>query len=206
MIAWLFSLHPVTQHILQLWVVLAILSSWWRLAPVWFIGQVLAYLLAPFIPVFAEWRYGPLDNNNAQGFGYRLPHWLAWFDTPDNALTGDAGHRERTAYASEYWAMVLWLWRNPAVGLDASVLAAKLAPDAYSSHHGDPLVQDAPQGRGGYCLTFVGDYWNWTYILPIGSRCLKIDLGWQLKTFVEGHPLELAARYAMSIRLPQFKT
>jgi hypothetical protein len=101
--------------------------------------------------------------------------------------------------------MVLWLWRNPAVGFDAMVLSAVLDPDDSILMHGNPIVQDAPQGYEGYCRITIGDYWNLVYIKRLGTRCLKLDLGWQLKTFAEGHPLEPTARYAMSIRFPTFK-
>ena len=107
--------------------------------------------------------------------------------------------------------MVLWLWRNPAVGFEASVLNAVLDPLAQVVVIGDPQVQDAPHGKEGYCGTRVlnpddSSYWNIVYIKRFGAtRCLKLDIGWQLKTFAEGHPLTPTARYAMSIRFPAFK-
>jgi hypothetical protein len=51
--------------------------------------NVLAYILAPILPLFSVWVRGPLDNGNASGMGFRLPMWLTAFDTPENALTGD---------------------------------------------------------------------------------------------------------------------
>lgn len=179
--------------------------KWFFLFPCWFLFNLLAYILAPILPAFALWGYGSLDNNNEKGMGFRLPIFIAWFDTPDNAITGDAGHRERTVDTSEYWRMVLWLWRNPAVGFEASVLNAQLASSDQLIVKGDPQVQDAPHGKEGYCLTHLGKYWNFVYIKRIGVRCIKLDLGWQLKTFAEGHPLSATARYAMSIRFPTFK-
>jgi hypothetical protein len=181
--------------------------TWFLLLPFWLVMQILAYLLAPVLPLFAESRWGSVENNNEKALGYRLPLWLAWFDTPDNRLEGDAGHRERTAGDSLYYAMVLWLWRNPATGFDASVLSAVLDPLAQVVVIGDPQVQDAPHGKEGYCYTTYCDYWNLVYIKKISTtRCIKLDLGWQLKTFAEGHPLTPSARYAMSIRFPEFKT
>ena len=180
--------------------------KWLLLLPCWLVVNLLAYLLAPILPLFAVDAYGKLDNNNADGWGWRLPNWLAWLGTNDNALTGDAGHLERTDDCTEYWRMVLWLWRNPAVGFDAAVLNADLVPACTQvSVTGDPLIQDAPHGKEGYCLTQVQGYWNLVYVKRFGSRCLKLDLGWQLKTFAEGHPLTTTARYAMSIRFPIFK-
>lgn len=177
------------------------------LLPLWFSFNLLAYILAPILPLFASIRYGELDNSNSKGYGWRLPWQLAYFDTPDNPLTGDHGHRERTMGDSEYYSMVKWLWRNPAVGFEASVLSAILPLDSAVTWRGDPLVQDAPHGKTGYCYVQVGEYWNLVYIyrFPFGTRCLKLDLGWQLKTFAEGNPLTPTARYALSIRFPQFK-
>ena len=180
--------------------------TWFLLLPFWAVMQVLAYLLAPFLPMFAVLRVGPLENNNGDGIGWRLPIWLAWMDTPDNSIAGDYGHQQRNKDSSLYWLMVLWLWRNPAVGFDAYVLSATLSKYDEVTVKGVWKVQDAPMGKEGYCYTSVGYYWNLVYINRFGNRCLKLDLGWQLKTFAEGNPLTPTARYAMSIRFPMFKT
>jgi len=179
--------------------------KWLLLLPCWFAFNLLAYLLAPILPLFAVVRYGQIENNNDYAAGWRLPWQLAYFDTLDNPLTGDAGHKARTINNSEYWSMVLWLWRNPAVGFETLVLNATLPPKTLVEAWGDPSVQDAPHGKEGYCFTRIASYWNLVYIKRFGTRCIKLDLGWQLKTFAEGNPLTPSARYAMSVRLPLFK-
>lgn len=133
--------------------------------------------------------------------------WLGWFDMPDNSLLGDfdfhVHHIEET-----YWQKVLWLWRNPACGFEAGVLSAAIAPSDTPEVDGDPQVQDGPAGREGWCFVLLGGYWNLVAVRRFGStRCLKLDLGWQLKTYAED-PARIAtqpaARYAMSIRFPRF--
>jgi len=181
--------------------------KWLLLLPVWFVFNVLAYLLAPVLPLFATERMGPCDNNHAQRIEPRLPVWLGWFDTPDNSLLGDFNFHVHHVQEG-YWAKVLWLWRNPACGFEASVLSAAIAPTDHVDVDGDPHVSDAPHGREGYCLTSIGDYWNLVCVKRLGERCLKVDLGWQLKTFAEDQARLLTqpvARYAMSVRFPLFK-
>ena len=175
---------------------------WFLLIPLWFSTNVLAYILAPVLPAFASLRFGATDNGNAVGIEPRLPDWLSWFMTPDNSLLGDATYKELND--SGYWSQVRWLWRNPCVGFEASVLSAQLGTFVHLIAWGDPQVHDAPEGKEGYCFVRIGNYWNLVYIKRFGNRCLKLDLGWQLKTFAEGHPLEPTARYAASIRLPLF--
>lgn len=180
---------------------------WLALLPAWAAFNTLAYLLAPLLPLFAVERMGACDNNHAMRTEPRLPVWLGWFDMPDNSLLGDfdfhVHHIEET-----YWQKVLWLWRNPACGFEAGVLSAAIAPSDTPEVDGDPQVQDGPAGREGWCFVLLGGYWNLVAVRRFGStRCLKLDLGWQLKTYAED-PARIAtqpaARYAMSIRFPRF--
>ena len=55
-----------------------------------FVMQVVAWIVTPVLPLFAVRREGSMDNANSYGVGFRLPRWLAWFDTPDNPLEGDS--------------------------------------------------------------------------------------------------------------------
>lgn len=179
--------------------------KWVALLPLWFIFNALAYLLGPLLPLFARDRIGPADNNHFTSIEPRLPGWLAWFMTPDNSLCGDRAFAG--LHPESYWSMVLWLWRNPACGFEAGPLGARLGMADHVDIDGDPLVQDGPAGREGYCLTSIAGYWNLVRVKRLGSRCLKVDLGWQLKTYAEDQARLLTqptARYAMSIRFPRF--
>jgi hypothetical protein len=83
--------------------------------------QLFSYIVTPILPLFAGIRYGKLSNNNAEGLGIRLPLWLSWFDTPDNALGGDDDWL--SAHRTTYWAMVAWLYRNSLYGFNWTVLS-----------------------------------------------------------------------------------
>jgi hypothetical protein len=84
-----------------------------------------AALLTPFLPMFASIRVGGINNDDHQGAGLRLPLWLSWFDTPDNALTGDEAF-EAAHPMGTYWDMVTWLYRNPLYGFKWTVLGAPM--------------------------------------------------------------------------------
>lgn len=48
-----------------------------------------------------------------------LPHWLWWFQTPDNSCDGDEGHRARWSRDGWFWTWArrtAWLFRNTAYG------------------------------------------------------------------------------------------
>lgn len=88
----------------------------------YFAMLVVAYIITPLLPMFAVSRVGGLNNDDHQGEGLRLPEWLAWLDTPDNALTGDEAHAKRVGDPYAYWSMVRWLYRNPLYGFKWSVI------------------------------------------------------------------------------------
>jgi hypothetical protein len=133
---------------------------------------------------------------------------LSWFDTPDNSLLGDFGFQQAHPDGG-YWAKVQWLRRNSACGFDIGPLGAAIEPADTVDGWGDPTVQDGPAGREGSCFTTLGSYWNYVLVkrFPFGSRCLKLDVGWQLKTYREDRSRiqsQPRARYAMSVRIPYF--
>lgn len=181
--------------------------KWFLLLPFWAIINIAARIFAFALPWFAVRGMVITDNNNSFGYEPTLPGWLSWFMTPDNSLWGDAGHKARTPDYKSRAGMAAWLQRNPAVGFEASVLSATLPLIFFRDFQGDPQVQDGPVGKEGYCFVRIGKYWNLVYIkkIPFTELCIKLDLGWQLKTFAEGHTLTTTARYAMSIRFPSFK-
>ena len=209
MIIWLLTLAAKGYVI---WFITGIalypLRSWILMWPHWFAFNLLAYALAPVLPLFRVERLGMCDNNHARRVEPRLPEWLDWFMTDDNSLCGDAGFAAREG--ESYWSMVLWLWRNPAVGFERNALAANVNHAMMIHSLGDPHVQDAPHGREGWCFVMVGRYWNLVLVKRLGDeRCLKVEIGWQLKTYAEDQSrlmVQPSARYAMSIRFPRFIT
>lgn len=195
---------------------------WFLLLPLWFVFNLLALLLAPVLALFFEDRAGFCDNGNSYGVEPRLPTCLSWFATEDNSLLGDAAWRSmaadhwhwRARFApwpalQAYLGRLGWLWRNPAYGFERSVLAASIAPSDTVACRGDPLIQDGSNGREGYCYTTIGDYWNLVLIRRIGHRCVKVDLGWKLKTYAEQPGrvhTEPTAQYVVSARLARFSS
>ena len=179
---------------------------WLLLFPLWFLFNLLAYLLAPVLPLFATEQLGNSDNNHYIRVEPRLPNWLSWFMTDDNSLCGDAGFV--AANGESYWSMVKWLWRNPAVGFERDVLSVSVTGGLKLRVFGNPRVSDAPHGLAGVCFTMVGWHWNLTAVIPTAAGyCIKLDLGWQLKTYAE-EPARLQtqpiARYAMTVRPTKF--
>lgn len=167
---------------------------WLMMVPVSVGFTLLAWLVAPILPLFARSEYGFCDNANRMAVEPRLPGWLSWFMTPDNSLWGDAGWR--TEHCPNHWdsylGMVLWLWRNPAYGFEWSgPLCAHIMPDAMVKYSGDPGVQNRPRGKAGYCFTRIFNpdgtaYWHLYLVAPVGGGyCLNINLGWKLKTYAE---------------------
>ena len=155
---------------------------------------LLAMLLAPVLPLFAEWRVGPIDNNNGYSVEPRLPTWLSWFDTSyDNSLWGDQGWR--TKHCPKYWqtylGMVLWLWRNPAAGFCWQVLAADidLAEEFALIDSGNGLNVDKGQGTfGSFYITSTAGYFQYRIVKKLwGNKAWTFDAGWLLDPYVKDH-------------------
>lgn len=140
--------------------------------------EVLAVVLAPALPLFASLRPGPWNNGKQIAFGHRLPGWLAWFDTPDNALDGDENWL--TSHAPGHWSQVGWLWRNRAYGFKWGPLAAPMYLPARVIR-GD-LKVNRNNGHYGLLRISMGKYWQWKYVTPIASTgwCLMLNFGWLL--------------------------
>jgi hypothetical protein len=141
------------------------------------IFSAIAFVIAPILPLFAHLENGPLDNNTHIGVGPRLPSWLAWFMTPDNALTGDATFA--AAHDGGYWSQVLWLIRNPAYGFD---LLIGVAPFADYTVRGNPHVTDNP-GCEGWRLYSVPGAFSFLWVKKLaGDRCTHFEFGWKFDT------------------------
>lgn len=130
---------------------------------------LLAYLLAPLLPSFSQ--------------SDRLPRWLAWFDTPDNTLDGDAPFQAlhapfpgiQTGWR-RYVNRVFWLWRNPSYGFDLGVLGVTVISEISKvgpSTVGGALVQGwyFAQTSNAFQLYAV---WRW------GNHASRINFGWKL--------------------------
>lgn len=192
------------------------MMRWLAFLPVWALFNVIAYLGAPILAMLAVDRDGPIDNNNGHGVEPRLPLWLSWFSTFDNSLLGDGawknmepGHWEWRArfpgLLQRYLGRLGWLLRNPAYGFERSVLAARIKPTDTVTVRGDPFIQDRPVFREGVCQTAIGDYWAFDYVRRVGATiCIKLTLGWKLKTYAEKPErvvTEPIAQYVVSPRL-----
>lgn len=139
-----------------------------------FVMQVLAWIITPILPLFAVLRDGPWDNNSMTAMGHRLPRWLSWFDTPDNALEGDANWRTRNGIG--YWSMVGWLYRNSLYGFKWSALSAPMDAAA--------RVKTGQQAVGwlnpGFQRIRMGKYWQWHLVKRLGPVTINFNFGWLL--------------------------
>lgn len=152
------------------------------LLPSLFVMQIIAWLVTPFLPLFAEQRFGLLNNNSAAGVAPRLPLWLSWFDTPDNSLDGDDGHAGCYARYPAYLRHMLWLYRNSVCGFRIDALGYTYIPGVtYVWSSGDPRI-NRNNGITGtfFCLT-GDDHWQWKCVKKlVGDFGIMFNFGWQL--------------------------
>lgn len=164
------------------WEIIRAMVLYLLLIPVSLIMSLLNYPLAPLVVLFA-------DEN-----GW-LPHWLSWFQTPDNSLDGDNGwqteHRwfKGHTLVDQGWRRWVnrfrWLWRNSMHGFEQGVLGFTPEPLHYYFHQGNQNVSNRPicnglvtrdvtnpDGRAAFQLYLV---WAWS-----PKYCLRINLGWKL--------------------------
>lgn len=151
--------------------------------------EALAIVLAPVLPFFASVRPGPLNNGKQIAFGHRLPAWLAWFDTPDNALDGDENWL--TSHKPGHWSQVGWLLRNRAYGFKWGPLAAPMRLEQLV-WAGDIRI-NRNNGRFGKLTVTMGGYWQWKLVKPIGTTgyCWMLNFGWLLDDFSKDKALFL---------------
>jgi hypothetical protein len=137
--------------------------------------SLLAYVLAPLLPLFAAPVLGPTDNNTATSVEPRLPTWLNWFMTPDNSLYGDQTFKGN--HPPSYWSQVLWLWRNPAYGFDLLLGVAPWQPVRES-----PVIGDGSGAEGWRCYTTPGAF-SFLWVKRLwGTRCTHFEFGWKFDT------------------------
>lgn len=139
-----------------------------------FVMQAVAWIITPALPLFAVQRFGAWDNAKEQRYGYRLPTWLAWFDTPDNALDGDYNWLKEH-YPVSYWSMVGWLYRNSLYGFKWSVLSAPMDVAAREISGPSPTWLNP-----GFQRIRMGDYWQWHLVKTFGPVTINFNFGWLL--------------------------
>lgn len=166
---------------------------------------LLAYVLAPVLPLFATLQLGLVNNAEKEAVEPRLPWWLSWFGTFDNSLLGDDGHKERWAGKSRYWQMAAWCARNSAYGWEQSVLAANIKSYDRVSTTGNAWIKNRQNAVTGSYFCRVGDFWNYKLIKPLfGDTALMLEFGWKLQGYAQGRETEGRAMYVFSIRLTAF--
>ena len=180
---------------------------------VYILFYLLATLLAPVLPLFAELRNGPIDNSNGYGVEPRLPRWLSWFDTSyDNSLWGD--HGWRTKHCPKYWqsylGMVLWLWRNPAAGFCWQVLAAPIYSDTTFSlsDSGNGMNVDKGQGTfGWFKITSSSGYFQYRVVKKLwGDKAWTFECGWLLDNYMKDREAIVKHPRAVFQFQPQIRT
>lgn len=186
--------------------------KWLLMVPVMLAVTVLTYPLAFVLPFFAVYREGPLNNGNEWGWGWYLPKWLNWFQTPDNSLDGDYG------WIHEHWqwryklpprlctyvGRVGWLWRNPGYGY--GVVYFDSAVPVVATYTGNPAVNDSP-GVEGQCMVHAGGLFQWVWVRKIGGtgKCFYFNLGWNIKGLIDNPRNKYTATFAFSPRIATFK-
>lgn len=176
--------------------------KYFLLLPCWLVMEILGKTLWSLLPLFAQERYGPVDNNARNDYEPRLPRWLAWFDTPDNSLYGDTGWR--TLHCPEHWAsylgMALWLFRNSATGFSRSVLAKEV-------HRQDVIFQGDPHisvDRGVYGVFTAKDghgAWQYKRVLPLFGKNIGLNFGWNIDPLVKNQEPSMRCHYKVSLKL-----
>lgn len=180
----------------------------------WFGGHLPAscwWMAAPLCVPFALWL--PLL---AYPNGY-LPGWLGWFQTPDAPIWGDSTFAvNQGAGKSWYVRAVMWMYRNPAQGLDKA-LGAWYPLDGVLVVRGDPKVSDAG-GIAGWCWVTLGGYFLYLEITPIRpwlqwiplfkGKCIHAEFGWRLQQIAQdykgGMANPMTRQLVFSLRLFRF--
>ena len=146
---------------------------WLLLLPVMIAVTILTFPMAFVLPFFAQYREGWHDNGNIYGYGFYLPTWLNWFQTPDNSLDGDEGWQTlhwqwRFKFPPKIATWIGrfgWLLRNPGQGYGVHYLVGDPITGTYT---GNLAVNDSP-GVEGQCFIYVQDLVQWVWVRKIGS-------------------------------------
>jgi len=140
------------------------------------LAHACALLLAPVLPLFAVYRLGRSDNNKYLRVEPRLPLWLAWFDTPDNSLRGDA--RWDREHTFGYLSMVGWLLRNRAYGFHWTVLSRAVQSERTVT--GDPNIGYQGSRFGTLKIVQPNGVWQYKVVRPLFGKVFEGNFGWLL--------------------------
>lgn len=145
---------------------------YWLLLPINLVIALLAWMLAPILPLFA----------NSDGW---LPSWLWIFQTPDASLDGDSGWKDISQHPfvtklPRYLRQVLWLFRNPSYGFNWTVLVSKPLPKDWS-YRGN-IKCDRSLDKTSWVYVTCGKYWQFRCYLkyPKINYCFQINIGWNI--------------------------
>ena len=175
------------------------------LVPINLVITLLALVIAPVLPLFANQQEGWLDNHSSWGVGPRLPTCLDWFMTPDNSLDGDATFQD--LFPPCYWSKVHWLWRNPAYSFSLRYLSNPY----YTQVYGDKTIKDNDNAKAGWCFIKANGLFQFVYIKRIfsTSRCIYVCCGWNIRGLVDDNvvtkPNPWQATFVFSPRISGFR-
>jgi len=146
---------------------------------------IFSLIVSPILPLFAREDIP----------GGNLPKWLSWFETPDNPLDGDQGHRDRHVKSSKYWQRTCWLARNRCYNFTIDVIGFTLEPNDVITIEGDILTGNRPIHSGYIMRRVVGkDAFQYYRVHQWGfnpEKCMRINVGWKLwNRRVPGQPLK----------------
>ena len=156
-------------------VILGILL-WLVLLPISLLSILVGWVLSPVIVLFCD----------KDGW---LPHWLWWFQTPDNSMDGDGGWKREhwlwrfklPEWLGTYVGRVGWAIRNPVYGFALSVLAAHSPVEPFN-WYGNPKITNTNPVVDGWLFVTSGIYWNLYIILPTPwGKTFRLYLGWKLR-------------------------
>jgi hypothetical protein len=175
------------------------------LVPINLALTLLAFIIAPILPLFAVQKEWWCDNHSYRAVGPVLPSWLNWFMTPDNTLDGDAGAVARNG--TGYWAKVKWLCRNPAYSFELHYLNTPYTTEV----SGDPTIKDNDNAKEGYCFIRANGLFLFRCVVRIfnTNRCIYCNFGWNIAGLVDPNvnpkPVEWQATFVFSPRISGFR-
>jgi len=153
---------------------------WLALLPLNIVVDVLAFILAPVLPLFAS----------KDGW---LPKWLWWWQTPDNPLDGDAGFlAEHAPYKGTnlpWWKVhinrTFWQWRNPAMGFGMTVMSFTPQEPYIMRRLGGEKTITGDMSEGWYFVVVTNPDGKtaWQFFLVhwwTPTAFAKINIGWKL--------------------------
>jgi hypothetical protein len=172
------------------------------LIPISLLVTLLGLILAPILPLFAQYEFGWCDNHSYQAIEPRLPKWLSIFDTPDNSLYGDDTFKKINGIG--YLARVKWLIRNPAYSFALRFInTIENKPTLY----GDDSIKDNDRAVAGWCFVKCGGLFQFTWVKPIGyERCIYCVFGWNIRGTLHQPPSKnYMATFAFSPRISGYR-